>query len=100
MKGNTAVSRSNRLCDMLRERNGVIREYKERCEGLNETVMMLKALLTFAFSEGECVINKQELSDRINDPLMHIRVTDGGDCYHVSVGIDTSDLSENEENEI
>lgn len=85
---------------MLRERNGVIKEYKERCEGLEQTVMMLKALLTFAFSKEECSINKRELSDRINDPLKHIRVIDGGDCYHVSVGIDTSDLLENEENKI
>ena len=78
------MANKDKLSHIIEERNRQIRHYKEKCEGYEETSMLLRAILFFLLCRnGETKINKRDLSEALGKYSLKLRMD--GENYYVSV---------------
>ena len=102
MKGSTTVNQSDKLKEIIKERNRVIEYYKEKSQGLEQLSELLKCLLFGILKANKSsIISKKDISYGIGKNL--ISLYDDEENYYVSVcdptGVDCQSES-NEEDEI
>lgn len=84
MKGSTTVNQSDKLKEIIKERNEVIKYYKDKSQGIMELCDLLKCLLyALLKSNKKSTISKKDISDSIGKSLLTF--LDDEENYYISV---------------
>ena len=84
MKGSTTVNQSDKLKEIIKERNKIIEYYKEKSQGLTELCDLLKCLLYAVLKVNKNItVSKRDISNGIENSLLTF--LDDEENYYISV---------------
>lgn len=84
MKGSITVDKKAKFYEILKERNRVIKHYREKSQGLEELCGLLRCLLYSVLKSNQCSrVYKSDISNGLGSNL--INITDDGESYYISV---------------